>query len=126
MNPLEKNVTSLEMSKKMRNEGIDFGETAFYWVKPNNENKWYLVTSPSAIFQQPHKYYKAYTAGEMMRGLPEKIGKHYFGLAKKGGLNFAFYGKDGDFIISFFHKSPEEALSKLCLWCRKEGYLCQK
>jgi hypothetical protein len=127
MNALEKIVTSLEMSKKMRNAGIDF-ETALFWVKPNNENKWYLVTSSSSMFQQPHKYYKAYTAGEMMRALPDKIivekNIFYLELIKVDGIYAAQYNLNSCSWLKIMNaKTPEEALSKLCLWCRKEGYL---
>lgn len=124
MNPIETIVTDLETSRAMHEAGIDFGKTVFVWVRDSdNTNEWHLVLSKSKILKTLCKIIPAYTAGEMMQGLPEKIGKHYFGLAKKIDLYFAFYGEDRDFIISFFNKLPHQALSKLCLWCKKEGYL---
>lgn len=137
MTALEKIATSLESSRAMQE--IDFGKTALVWVVKGKgyEADAILVQVEDYMLlkrKYPAKYenaiiYKAPTTDEMIRALPKKISvseryKYYLTLTTTDkGIYKVWYGNIHHILIEFSDKSPKEALAKLCLWCKKEGYL---
>jgi len=139
MKNIEALVTDLETSKQLQEAGIKY-ETAFVWVKNCGLNdKWTLSIRSDDVLKKYAKYQiiPTYTAGELMQVLPESIEKesiekdnfiYDLQLSKYGGDYVANYfsNKKQDFIFPYgeaWEKLPQQALAKLCLWCRKEGYL---
>jgi len=134
MNALEKIVTSLEMSRKIQEAGIDFGETAFSWGESEAiDGVWGLdLTKNIEGSLYGKEIIPAYTEGDMIDWLPHEIityidifkEKHFATLYLTKKLNnlyaCGYMSKEGS---CFTDKSPKEALAKLCLWCKDNGYV---
>lgn len=152
MTALEKNVASLEMARKMQDAGIDFacpqrrGETTFVWVvergKGYEDDATVMLVDDYFLLKRkyPKSYenaivYKTPTITEMLERLPDKLIKdgeiYHFQIKNIDGLyypsyffaNGIDYGTIFDYGFEIKHKTPEQALAELCLWCRKEGYI---
>jgi len=126
MKNIENLVTDLETSKALQEAGIKY-DTAFVWVQSYLTKEWEL-TENSPQFRRP---IPAFTAGDIMQVLPDRIernGEEYFLKISKLTYKTAFYEvmyiSSEDKANPFFSENSfHQALSKLCLWCRKEGYL---
>lgn len=119
MKNIETIVTDLETSKKMHEAGIDFGETVFKWSLFRGDWK---VVSHFNFLTNTEKVIPAPTTDEIIDRLPDEIEGHSFLLLKDNGIYDTGYGD-----TVFFHcesdKLPQQALAKLMMWCKKEGYL---
>lgn len=128
MKNIEALVTDLETSKQLQEAGIEY-ETAFVWVLYDSGavlelNKEDIKTD----FKD--KIIPAFTVGEMMQVLPCRIKKneisYYLVLSKDGDGYTASYENPfdiDDILYKFVKLIAHQALAKLCLWCKKEGYL---
>jgi len=132
MTALEKIVVDLEMAKELQKSGIDFGETAFVWiVDPLFKNSEELSIRGEK-FASRCKTIPAPTTNEIFCKIPYSICKgdfrYNFSLSHQNGDNGTeysanFYRVDCALNPYWSEKSPEQALSQLLLWCKKEGYL---
>lgn len=144
MKNIEALVTDLETSKALQEAGIDFGETVFVWDKVHNDKKgWFMTVCHSSGYVWKTKkqfdaickrlnLIPAFTAGELMQVLPAKIFddeceieyklvviKEYENIVTAGYFTLDFKCKEK----SMNDNTAKQALAKLCLWCKKEGYL---
>lgn len=134
MKNIEALVTDLETSKQLQEAGIKY-DTAFVWAKYSTD---YTTLKSELILRDDlkrfikelalnnHTVIPAFTAGELMQVLPEKIDDAEFVMYSNFcGYKYPKYDMPKIAFNWLYEKDmkPVEALAKLCLWCKKEGYL---
>lgn len=136
MKNIEALVTDLETSKQLQEIEC---ETAFVWlIYATNKIITEVVPREHAVLSKLYnkEIIPAFTAGELMQVLPKRIGEgkdtafleinfNNKNEMQCGYLQYAPNGAIEDCLSGdmCFDKLPHQALAKLCLWCRKEGYL---
>ena len=95
---IEKNVTSFELSKQLKEAGYPQEESLFYWIIFKNGDKSLSIFSNLGIgdiTEENYEKYAAPTASEILERLPAEIGKDAI-----YRLNFRFYD-DKMFDVSY-------------------------
>jgi len=114
-------VTSLELSKKLKEAGVEEGSERF-WAR--QRNRWELYDHP--YFKELEKQYSAFDCTELLEMLPSTINLYMLTMVKDDAQAYcAFYQLDEDELDGEGHDfdSPAEALGLLYLWCLENGHI---
>jgi hypothetical protein len=123
---LENLVPSLKLCKQMQEAGIDFGDTAFVWVKQWNDKIELILRKDLSDTKTEKLIIPAPLTGELLEifriakfKVRITIGKEY--VVETLPKTF-IRTKDVDAFLTI-DESLEEALSKLLMWCKDNGYV---
>jgi len=123
-------VTSLELSKQLKEAGIK-QESEFCWWK--NEEDWIL--SNQRFYPRGCEIYSAFLATELLEMLPQWIPsknhqeyEYELVVTKENDGKVYVVGyyepAEHDSTLEFFEdKSLPNALAEMVLWCKKEGHI---
>jgi len=134
MKNIENLVTDLETSKAPQEAGIKY-DTAFVYAQRQIGDYILVLARDVTQLCGVKKTIPAFTAGELMLILPYAIIKnkgsydemeYNLGIFKEcdNNIRASYDTLDCTNSLKIFHnKLPHQALAKLCLWCKGEGYL---
>ena len=100
MIPLEKQVTSLELSKQLKDTGVKQDSVYYWtWAEWNEKTEWVLIPRDRAIKLKKEKY-SAFTVAELGEMLPARIKTDY------GSWNYLLIVKlenTKEWLIGYYH-----------------------
>jgi len=123
-----KDCVGLETAKKLQDAGIYFRNSFRMYCVGCSENKIILRSEIKKYnkLKLRNMICNAPTTNEMLEWLPSDFDGFPLTIRKNNKLWEVGYinrFNTGECIFDLFtHKTPQEALAKLCLWVRKEGH----
>ncbi len=136
---MKNHITSLELSKKLKEAGIEI-ESQFVWIDkfPDPvESKLTLVTTKhltelsttsyiTDVFKEKlkeSKIYPAYLATELLEVLPDRINRATLAIEKVGLYEIGYVKNNKLFIPSHEDKYLQNALAKMYLYIKEQGLM---
>lgn len=130
MTNIEKHVTSLELSKKLKGLGI-MQDSQFYWVLDSEFNA-YLPTYNTLPEFERHDCYSAYLASELMEMLPQWIHHDTRSYAGRTPMRISHWNDRYSIEYHDVFEAPiyrqggyptlVEAIAQSLIWCIENGY----
>ena len=123
---MNKHVTSLELSKKLREVGFEDRDNKFFYIKFSDG--WEVVFGDTYDeWKQSRDYVRCYLATELLGVMPSVISVNkefrYLHIEKQQGMYLVNYEYFGNIVYQASDETLPNALAKMIIWLYENKYM---